>query len=94
MLHAVELEAIMPKVGYSFRYFPLQSESSQNQFYLGKLGLGGVTIDGVSLVYLSAAGGVGYQWARHSTIEFVASYTLTSGRDFISGAVMLRGILW
>ena len=105
--HSLELEAVMPKVGYIFRYFPrLQSQSSQRQFYVAKFGAGEISLTDDDLAvqflfdvlgplrYVRGAAGVGYQWARYSTIELFVSYTLSSYLDWISAGVMLRGVLW
>lgn len=52
---------------------------------------------GVPSVHLR--GGIGYQWARYSTIEFALSYFQVFDDDapndqFIGVSIMLRGILW
>ena len=105
VLHALEVEAAMPKVAYHFRYFsPRTPESSPGKsFYVGKLGVGVLSTDDIvlsllgssTITYVSAAGGIGYQWARHGTIEFTLSYTHSSiNVGWLAGGVMLRGVLW
>ncbi len=101
VLHAATLET-PTTVGYSFRYFP--ARPSQQLFYLGKVGVGiyrAITINDLGYYYqnrprLNIAAGVGYQWHRHSTVEFMLSQSV-SGREAgngLSAVVMVRGILW
>ena len=71
--------------------------------YLGKFGLGVYrALDDLGFyqnrLHLRVAGGLGYQWHRHSVVEFILSYAHGSGGwvtgNGVSIVVVGRGILW
>ena len=101
VLHAATLETPPARIGYSVRYFP--ARPSQRLFYLGKLGVGIYrALDEFGLYqnrpHLNVGGGLGYQWHRHSAVEFALSYAHSPGGwgvgNGISIVVIGRGILW
>ena len=101
VLHAATLETPPVAIGYSLRYFP--ARPSQRLFYLGKLGVGVYrALDEFgsyqNRLHLNVVGGLGYQWHRHSAVEFALSYAHSPGGwgfgNGVSIVVIGRGILW